>query len=112
MYKLRLSLMVTMLVVFSMSGMNASLAAAEDRTSQSAIKVELTDIQKKELAHLHKVIIERKRELITKYVEFGVITQEKGQRIISRFEERYKKLEQNGFIPKCDKHKRHRKHDE
>lgn len=110
MYKLRLSLLA-MLVVMCVSGMNASLAAAEDRTSQSAIKVELTELQKNELANIHKGIMEKKKELITKYVEYGVITEEKGKMIITRFEERYKKLEQNGFIPKCDKQKEHRKRD-
>ncbi|MEX2415007.1 MAG: YckD family protein [Paenibacillaceae bacterium] len=113
MYKICLSLIFTMLVITGVSGMNASLAATvEDRTSQSAIKVELTELQKNELANLHKGILEKKEQLISKYVEYGVITETKGKRIITRFEERYKKLEQNGFLPKCDKQKEYRKHEE
>lgn len=112
MNKFRLSLIGTMLVVMVVLGMNASLAAApEDQTSQSASKVELTDIQKTELANLHKGIMKKKKELINKYVEFGVITENKGKMIIMRFEERYMKLEQNGFMPKCNKQKENKRHD-
>jgi hypothetical protein len=110
-YKLRLSLVVTVLVVMCVSGMNSSLAAAEDRTSQSATIVELTEVQKNELANLHKGVLEKKKELISRYIEYGVITDEKGKRIITRFEERYKRLEQNGFIPIYDKQNVQRKHD-
>jgi len=101
-----------MIVVMVVLGANAALAAApENQTSQSASKVELTDVQKSELANLHKGIMEKKVVLIAKYVEYGVITEAKGEMIIKRFEERYKMLEQNGFIPKCNKQKENKRHD-
>lgn len=67
--------------------------------------VQLTDKQVKELAALHKDILNKKKELISKYVDYGVLSEEKGKKIISRMEQRYKKLEQNGFILKREKPK-------
>jgi len=61
-------------------------------------EVKLTDAQKAELAKLHKGILEQKKQLIQKYVEFGVIPKEKADKMIQRFEEHYKMLEENGFI--------------
>jgi ribosomal protein S20 len=115
--KLRLSLIGTLLVVTCLLGMSVSLAAAEEPTTQSATKVELTEQQKNELANLHKDLLAKKEQLITKYVEYGVISEDKGMKMKSRMEEHYKKLEQNGFIPSCNKHKHkhndkeHMKHD-
>ncbi|KUO51329.1 MAG: hypothetical protein APF76_17190 [Desulfitibacter sp. BRH_c19] len=67
--------------------------------------VELTDAQKGELAALHKDIFGKKKELINKYVEFGIITKEKGDKIISRMEKCYEDLDENGFMPQWHKMK-------
>ncbi|MDW7673519.1 MAG: YckD family protein [Bacillota bacterium] len=67
--------------------------------------VQLTEAQQKELATLHKDILGKRKEVISKYVEFGVIPKEKGDKIITRLEKKYEKLEANGFIPKCEKSK-------
>lgn len=71
-------------------------------------KVQLTDPQKQDLAARHQDILAQKKEVVAKYVEYGVISEEKGKKIISRMEQRYQKLEQNGFIPRWEKpqHKR------
>jgi uncharacterized protein YlaN (UPF0358 family) len=68
--------------------------------------VQLTETQKKELATLQKDILMKRKEVISKYVEYGVMTEEKGKKIISRLEKRYQKLEENGFIPMWDKSKK------
>lgn len=65
--------------------------------------IQLTEQQKQELATLHKDILNKKKEVISKYVEYGVMSEEKGKKIISRMEKRYQLLEQNGFIPKWEK---------
>ncbi|MDQ0253491.1 ribosomal protein S20 [Evansella vedderi] len=72
--------------------------------------VELTIEQKDEMAKLQQKALEQKVEIIHKYVEYGVITEEKGEKIISRLEKHHKELADNGFIPKWDKHKRHGNH--
>ncbi|WP_429163468.1 DUF2680 domain-containing protein [Desulfitispora alkaliphila] len=55
---------------------------------------------------LHKDILSKKREMVNKYVEYGVISKEKGNKIISHMEKRYEKLEENDFIPKCPRSKK------
>lgn len=61
--------------------------------------VKLTNEQKKELAELHEDIFEDKKELIKKYVEFGVLTEEDGKKMIFYIEKKHKKLKENDYIP-------------
>lgn len=67
-------------------------------------EVQLNEQQKAELAKMHKDILEKKKEMINKYVEFGVIPEEKAQMMISHFEKHYEMLEQNGFVWKMHSH--------
>ncbi|WP_416826580.1 YckD family protein [Ectobacillus polymachus] len=69
----------------------------------------LTTEQKKEISSLERDILEKKKKVISKYVEYGVISKEKGDAIISRLQERYNTLEKNGFIHKWDGHHQHKK---
>lgn len=75
-----------------------SLAANAVTVESGDTTVKLTEAQKKELAALHKEILDKRKEVISKYVEYGVMTKEKGNMIISRLEKRYEKLEENGFV--------------
>jgi len=84
-------------------------AKAENFDSEKAT-VQLTETQKSELATLHKEILAKKKEVISKYVKYGVMSEEKGKKIISRLEKRYERFEENGFIPKWDKSKRKDSH--
>ncbi|MCD8510361.1 MAG: YckD family protein [Bacillus sp. (in: Bacteria)] len=72
--------------------------------------VKLTVEQIDEMAKLQQKALEQKVEIIHKYVEFGVFTEAKGEKIIRHIEEHYKELADNDFIPNWDKHKRHGKH--
>lgn len=74
--------------------------------------VKLTDSQKEELGALHKNVLKEKKTIINKYVEYGIIPSDKGDKIITKMEKRYKKMEENEFIPQWDKYKKHKKHDE
>ncbi|WP_034671879.1 YckD family protein [Ectobacillus panaciterrae] len=74
-------------------------------TNQEQPAVQLTEKQKKELSALHKEILAKKKEVISKYVEYGVMPKEKGDKIISHMEEHYAKLEENGFVMKRERHK-------
>lgn len=69
--------------------------------------VELTEEQKVEMAALQMEALETHKEIIHKYVEYGVLTEEKGQQIITHLEKRFEDLEKNGFVPKWDKQKTH-----
>ncbi|WP_332693736.1 DUF2680 domain-containing protein [Halalkalibacter lacteus] len=84
-----------------------TIIQAEEVSDQIESKVELTEEQKVGIAKLHKDVLEKKKEVINKYVEYGVYTEEKGKKIASMFDKHYIKLEQNGFIPKWDGKSKH-----
>ncbi|KJS87060.1 MAG: hypothetical protein JM58_05880 [Peptococcaceae bacterium BICA1-8] len=98
-----------MFAFFAVLGTFPVQAKAQNIDSQKAT-VQLTETQKNELATLHKEILAKKKEVISKYVKYGVMSEEKGKKIISRLEKRYERLEGNGFIPKWDKSKRKDSH--
>jgi ElaB/YqjD/DUF883 family membrane-anchored ribosome-binding protein len=64
--------------------------------------VNLTEDQKEELARLHKQAIEKQKQIITKYVEYGVITEEKGQKMIEKTDKYFKQLEEHNYIPRWE----------
>lgn len=78
-------------------------------SAESISDVELTEEQQLEMSVLQRDAIEKKKEILNKYVEFGVFTEEKAQKIESHFEEMYSKLEQNGFIPEHEWFRHHKK---
>lgn len=74
----------------------------------SKTAIQLTGKQKKELAALHKEILQKKKVLISKYIEYGLISEKKGQRLIAHIDRHYERMEKEGFVPKW--HKPMRKH--
>ena len=107
MNKFWLGVMATVLMTVGTMGIKSVETGAETPT-----EVKLTEVQQEEMSILQKEALEKKKEIINKYVEYGVFTDEKGQKIISHIEERYSKLEQNGFVPKWDKdHNKHHSKD-
>ncbi|MEW6622968.1 MAG: YckD family protein [Bacillota bacterium] len=103
MHRFGITLMAAVLVFVAVLGVIPVLADDSLNTDSGNAAVQLTEAQKEEIAALHKGILEKQKEVISKYVEYGVITKEKGDYMISRLEKRYEKLEQNGFIPKWAK---------
>lgn len=68
--------------------------------------VKLTDKQKEELKSLNQEVLDKRKEVIQKYVEYGMISKERGNIIISNMEQRHKELEENDFIyPQSSKYK-------
>jgi hypothetical protein len=102
---LRFSILGTMLVIACLFGLSMSVAAEEEPITQSNASIKLTDVQQTELANLHKDILLKKGQLIAKYVEFGIISEVKGKKIMEHMNNHFRKLEANGFIPSCDKHR-------
>lgn len=68
-------------------------------------EIKLTKKQKEEISLLHRQVIEQKKEIVNKYVEYGVISQTKAGIIIANIERKYKKLAKNDFVPKIKKGK-------
>lgn len=85
-------------------GLASPVWAQNDTTQKPDPKVELTETQKKELAEIHKVILEKKFEMVDKHVEYGVITKEKGDKIKEMLQKRAEKMKENGYMPRhCHK---------
>ncbi|WP_051348621.1 DUF2680 domain-containing protein [Peribacillus kribbensis] len=102
-------LSITGVILLSFSA--GSMTMAESQGTEAA-KPELSQAQKDELAGIQKSILQQKKQLIKKYVEYGIISKEKGDRILARFEEHSKWLEKNGYAPHFF-HERHgRRHHE
>ncbi|MBU8907572.1 YckD family protein [Desertibacillus haloalkaliphilus] len=91
---------------------SVTAAEAHEGCEDAPIQVELTEQQQQELAALSQSIHEQKKEMIDKYVEFGVFTEEKGNKIISMFDKHQEKLEENGYIPTWGKCKKGHKGDQ
>lgn len=107
----RLYIIVLAATILSGSVLCISPAQAEDSKEDTInTTVKLTDQQKSELAALNKDILEMKKQVISKYVEYGVMSEKKGKIMISRMEKYYSKLEQDGYIPNWDNPKRKHKH--
>ncbi|MGP4072713.1 YckD family protein [Piscibacillus sp. B03] len=96
MKKLWLSLITVTVLAIGLFG----VASAEPESTEN---VELTDDQKEEMASLQKEVLEKEKQVIQKYVEYGVISKDKGDKVISHLEKHFEKLEANGYVPMWDK---------
>jgi len=73
-------------------------------------QIKLTETQIKELSKLYEDIFKRKKKLINKYVEYGIISQEKGERIIRHMEKHLQYVKEHGYLPMKHKHCGHDHH--
>lgn len=92
---------IMFIVILLMAGSFCSVIQQADahNNDEQMQEVELTEEQKGELAVLHKNILEHKKELVDKYVEFGMLPEDKRQKIKDHLDERYQKLVENDFKP-------------
>lgn len=98
------SVLTAILMAVGMIGLSSLVVKADMPTD-----VKLTTEQQEEMKSLQQDALNQKKEIINKYVEYGVFSKEKGQKVITHLEERYKKLEQNEFVPNFhDDYKKHR----
>ncbi|MGN1402412.1 MAG: DUF2680 domain-containing protein [Bacillus sp. (in: firmicutes)] len=81
-------------------GIHSPIAAGEADTSTQE-EQELTPEQLAEVKKIHQTILNEKKRLIGLYVEYGQMTEEEGEKLISRFDKHYEMAENYGFqIPK------------
>ncbi|MGG3496605.1 YckD family protein [Peribacillus simplex] len=59
--------------------------------------VQFTEVQKSEIAKIHKQILADKKKLIEKYVEYGALSKEEADKMFSHFEKHYKMMEEHNF---------------
>jgi len=63
----------------------------------AANQVNLTDTQKQELNSLWEQILNLRKQLVQKYVDYGLITEDQGKARIDWMEQRQKYMEENGW---------------
>ncbi|SFB24130.1 MULTISPECIES: YckD family protein [unclassified Bacillus (in: firmicutes)] len=100
-----------MMAVMFLIGLTGSVSYAAPNTAdcQETLKVQLTDKQKTELDVLYRATFAKKKQIVDKYVEFGAITKEMGDKKKQWLDKKYEKLVANGYVPhKC--HYKHRMH--
>jgi ribosomal protein S20 len=86
------------------------IADAHEENVETQKTVKLNQKQQKELDALYQDLFKKHKQIIDKYVEYGVFTQEKADKILSHMEEKRTKLKENGYVPKWDRNKHHQKH--
>lgn len=105
----RMTGFVLLLSFFLLGGIQANAEMEKDAEKP---KVELTDKQKQELDELYLELLETKKEIINKYVEYGVLPKEKADKKLNWLDEHYQKIKEHGYIPMHHHHKKHKDNDE
>ncbi|WP_202080475.1 YckD family protein [Caldalkalibacillus salinus] len=101
------TMLTTLLVGAAVVNSDIAFASPSETGEEAQPTVQLTKEQQNEISALTREIMDKKKEVISKYVDYGVLSEEKGQQIIDHMDEHYSKLEQNGFVPPFDKYKKH-----
>ncbi|MFT4416738.1 YckD family protein [Fredinandcohnia humi] len=90
-----------------------TLTSAEmDSKDGERAKIELTDEQKQELDALYKDLLEARKAILDKYVEYGVLSKGEAEKKLAWLEEHYTKVKEHGYLPPMhhkwdkDKHKK------
>lgn len=68
--------------------------------------IKLTDEQVKELEKITFDLIAKRKELIDKYVEYGVLSKENADKIKQHLDDHFTKMKEAQFLPRWDKHKK------
>lgn len=95
------------IAIMSMSfGGPAFAKSGQPKGKMEKSKIHLTETQKKELSGLHKKMLKDKKEIISKYVEYGVMSKQKGEKVKEHMERHFQKMERNGYTPNPHKFKK------
>jgi uncharacterized lipoprotein YehR (DUF1307 family) len=98
---------VICLTACSLFLVNLNHPAAQENKAMTE-SVQFTDAQKSEIAKIHKQILADKKILIEKYVEYGALSKEEADKMVSHFEKHYKMMEEHNFqIPPHRPHTGH-----
>lgn len=97
--KRNLFMVVTLIVLFSFS-LSLPYAHAQSEGNPSNMEVpKLTDEQMAQLNTIRQAILSKQIELVNKYVEFGVLTREKGNALIKDLKKREGKWQKEEMTP-------------
>lgn len=82
----------------------------EDESQTQTGNKRLTDEQIKELESLAMELLEKRKQMLDKYVEFGLLPSEKADKIKERMDDHFQKMKDANFMPVWEKHKRSKEH--
>ncbi|UTE75880.1 MULTISPECIES: YckD family protein [unclassified Rossellomorea] len=102
-------IVVSIAAAFIISLGFSSIVSAEGQGQAPGQKVNLTEDQKAELGKLHEQMYSTKKELVKKYVEYGVFTKEQGDKVLNMMEAKHQKLKENGYMMRWHPHPHHGK---
>ncbi|WP_226037221.1 DUF2680 domain-containing protein [Aquibacillus saliphilus] len=106
-------LLSLVLLIGILTAESSQIQAEEEAVHKSKMEfneVELTKQQLAELKTLHEDLMNQRIGVINKYVELGVLSEADGKEMKDHLDKYHKKLEEDGFIPKWDKHHGMHKH--
>ncbi|MGE6631980.1 YckD family protein [Bacillus sp. NPDC077027] len=92
-------IMLMMITLFSLAvtPIHAETPQMEKRPVTHQVK--LPTEQQKQIEMLEQQILTKRKEVIQKYVQYGVLTKGQGVHITKRMDEHYNQLKNNGFVP-------------
>jgi|GEM_PF-6153447 Protein of unknown function (DUF2680). len=71
-----------------------------ERIGVSEEEAQLSDRQVSELEKLHKEMVRLRKQIIDKYVELGLLSEQDAEKIKKRIDIRYEKMKEDRFLPK------------
>lgn len=80
-------------------------AQFQPKTSSKPTEKQLTESQKKELADLYAKISDLKKQIVDKYVEFGIIDDSRAELIKQKIDKIEKFMAEQGYLPKLGRSK-------
>ncbi|MEC0321626.1 YckD family protein [Bacillus subtilis] len=94
---------ITMFIATTVISLTGTAEAAE-KQQQPPANVTLTDQQKKEIEQLEAEILTKRKNVISKYVQYGILPKERGEHIKNHLDKHFEMMKQNGFAPKHHPH--------
>lgn len=89
-------------LIAAAAALTFTLAASAVSAEEPAVTKEgakLTTEQQRQMAVLYEELFAKRKEIVAKYVEFGVIPEEKGKKIEAHLNKRMEKLKEHGYLP-------------
>lgn len=108
MKKILVSLAVMLMLTLSGS---VAVHAELDHHKPKFNEVELTEQQITELKIMYEDLVNQRKGLVEKYLEFGILSEDDAEKMNEHLDGYIEKLEKNNFIPKWDGHKKAKKRD-
>lgn len=103
--KIKVYVVVAAVLLLTVLSAPAAFGAANLNSAPPAVEkqINLTDVQKSELKQLYGKRFEIEKQIVQKYLDYGVFTKEQADKRLEKIEKIRQKIEQNGFIPKYKK---------